>query len=377
MNAMQNEIDNVILAAGIQLNKSKHDQLKTAIAKYVADMGSTWSQEIASLRAKASAFELTIAELRDAIATLGGGITNYGSSTLIKTYTFTTPNANNYYFAPHTQGFALVTLNGVILKKTVDWVDANNGEGIELKFSWENLNGDVNTLEIICFVSGEMIKITTQIPPGSTTTWYGPENTIPQSYIAMKGQLVREYNEYAKLVELFPVSLPDTRTANSVVIIKAYDFTELGEDFSNRYYGPSSEDPALNLSGGVPVPGDCYYNVPLRKLKYYDGGKWIIYEIEMKYIVLTDPTTLTHVNKNYMLASSDMFYLPNTWDLEAGDSVTFVSKYNITGASVKVYNETTDIIKVSNLISDKQIFFTSGFKLTFIYLGSGQWQATL
>ena len=41
MNAMQNEIVNVILAAGIQLNKSKHDQLKTAIAKYVADMGST------------------------------------------------------------------------------------------------------------------------------------------------------------------------------------------------------------------------------------------------------------------------------------------------------------------------------------------------
>jgi hypothetical protein len=100
----------------------------------------------------------------------------------------------------------------------------------------------------------------------------------------MKGQLVGEYNEYAKLVELFPVSLPDTRTANSVVIIKAYDFTELGEDFSNRYYGPHSEDPALNLSGGVPVPGDCYYNVPLRKLKYYDGDKWIIFEIEMNYI---------------------------------------------------------------------------------------------
>ena len=378
MNAMQNEIVNVILGADIQLDKTKHDQLKTAIAKYISDLGASLSIEIGKLQSKDSLFDGKFEQIFRSLSELdNSSTTNYGSSTLIKTYTFTEPNANNYYFAPHTQGFALVTLNGVLLKKTVDWDDANNGEGIELSFSWENLEQDVNTLEIICFVSGEMIKITTQVPVGSTTTWYGSEDTIPQSYIALKGQLLNEYDEYAKLVELFPVSLPDTRTANSVVIIKAYDYVDLGEDFSNRYYGPHNEDPLINLSGGIPVPGDCYYNVPLRKLKYYDGDKWIIYEIEMNYIVLTDPTTLTHVNKNYMLASNSIFFLPNTWDLEIGDSVTFVSKYDISGASVKVYNATTDIIKLSSLISDNQVDFSSGFKLTFIYLGSGQWQVTL
>ena len=35
----RDEIVNVILGAGIQLDKSKHDQLKTAIAKYVTDLG--------------------------------------------------------------------------------------------------------------------------------------------------------------------------------------------------------------------------------------------------------------------------------------------------------------------------------------------------
>ena len=96
MNAMQNEIVNVILGAGIQLDKTKHDQLKTAIAKYVTDVGSTWSQEISRLRAQDSTFELNIAQLRESLAALGGGTTNYGSSTLIKTYTFTEPNVNNY-----------------------------------------------------------------------------------------------------------------------------------------------------------------------------------------------------------------------------------------------------------------------------------------
>lgn len=385
MNAMQNEIVNVILGADIQLDKTKHDQLKTAIAKYISDLGTSLSIEIGKLQSKDSLFDGKFEQIFGSLSELGNSsTTNYGSSTLIKTYTFTEPNANNYYFAPHTQGFALVTLNGVLLKKTVDWDDANNGEGIELKFSWENLNfswenldQDVNTLEIICFVSGEMIKITTQVPVGSTTTWYGSEDTIPQSYIALKGQLINEYDEYTNLVELFPVSLPDTRTANSVVIIKAYDYVELGEDFSNRYYGPQSEDPVLNLSGGVPVAGDCYYNVSLRKLKYYDGDKWVIYEMEIKFIILTDSNTITYVNNHYILASNDIFYLPNTWDLESGDAVTFISKYDVSGASVKVYNETTDIIKLSSLISDNQVDFSSGFKLTFIYLGSGQWQVTL
>jgi hypothetical protein len=222
-----------------------------------------------------------------------------------------------------------------------------------------------------------MIKITTQVPTGSTTTWYGPENTIPQSYIAMKGQLVGEYNEYAKLVELFPVSLPDTRTANSVVIIKAYDFTELGEDFSNRYYGPHSEDPVLNLSGGVPVPGDCYYNTPNKELRYFNGSKWESIAAGSRYLVKNADSTVLLVNRNNFIAEDGTYFLPVTWNMEIGDYVNIVTKYNINNVILKVNNDTTDSIKLSTFESGSQVDLTGNSSFKFIYIGSNQWQVSL
>ena len=377
MNAMQNEIVNVILGADIQLDKAKHDQLKTAINKYVSDLEVSLTAEINRLDFKDASHDLIISQIRESVASLGGGTTNYGSSTLIKTYTFTEPNANNYYTAPHTNGFSLVYLNGILLRKTQDWTDANNGEGIALNFSWTNTQNQSNELEIICFVSGDMIKVTTQVPIGTAFDWYGPEDKIPLSYIKMVGQTVSTYAEHTGLAEIYPVSLPNTKTQKSVKIVKAYDYTELGEDFSNRYYGPRSEDPLTNISGGLPTAGDCYYNTSLNALKYYDGTRWETMEFGSKFVMLSDSNTQTTVNKYYLMSANGVYFLPNTWNLTPGDTVIFASRHDIDGASVRVNNDTTDLIKVGSDLSDNQINFSAGFKLTFVYLGLNQWQVVI
>ena len=374
MNAMQNEIVNVILGAGIQLDKNKHDQLKTAIAKYITDLDTKLSRDITKLRSQDNTFGVIIGQIKESIAALGGGTTNYGSSTLIKTYTFSEPHENNYYFAPHTNGFCLVYMNGVLLRKTVDWQDANNGDGIALNFNWVNSSTQLNELEIICFVSGDMIKVTSQVPVGTAFDWYGTDDDIPQSYIKMTGQPVSQYSSYIKLTELYPVSLPNTQVEGSVKIVKAYDYMELGEDFSNRYYGPRSEDPLINMSGGIPIAGDCYYNINLKEIKYYNGTVWESQDAYyFRYSSLPTNTSLLTTGKKYLIDNEGNYFLPATELVLVGESIQFL-RFGSKTINICVGDTGTETLLTETGATDTILGITSYNPVTLVYIGNKQWR---
>ena len=78
------------------------------MAKFVQDLNVSLSQDIEQLEMKDSEFARSIKNLQDALASLGGPVTNYGTTTLMKEYSYTTPTHNDYYPAPHTKGYAQV-----------------------------------------------------------------------------------------------------------------------------------------------------------------------------------------------------------------------------------------------------------------------------
>ena len=379
--AIQDEIVHVIEAAGIVLEKNNNTQLHAAVAKFVQELNVTLSQDIEQLNMKDSEFARSIKNLQDAMASLGGPVTNYGTTTLMKEYTYTVPTHNDYYPAPHVKGYCQVYLNGELLRRGKDWDSANDQLGVVLKFKFTDVNPGLDSeLMIITFASGDLIKVISQLQIGMTTIWYGSEDSIPIGYYPLKGQLTSNVQEtYPELYEMFKhlTNFPDTRdaTTNSVVIIKGLELIDLGVDFSNRYYGPGDEHPTTNINGGIPIVGDCYFNVRYRKLFYFDGTNWVSMEhYYSRYQIMNEnilerqiPTDVARV----AFAITDSWTLPSTLDLPLGTSYEFFTLPGIT-ATLNVSNNTTE--SISGLVpNNKQINMPSNSKLTLVYLGNRVW----
>lgn len=379
--AIQDEIVNVIETAGIVLEKNDNTQLQKAVAKFVQDLNVSLSQDIEQLEMKDSEFARSIKNLQDALTSLGGPVTNYGTTTLMKEYSYTTPTHNDYYPAPHTKGYAQVYLNGELLRRGKDWESANDQLGIALTFKFTDVKpGLKSELFIITFASGDLIKVTSQLQIGMTTIWYGSEDTIPTGYYPLKGQLVSNVEDtYPKLYEMFKhlTHFPDTRdaTTNSVVIVKGLELIDLGVDYSNRYYGPGDEHPSTNINGGIPIAGDCYFNVIFKKLFYFDGTAWVSMEHYYScYTIMNEnvigreiPTDVAKV----AFAITGEWTLPSTLNLPVGTSYEFFTLTDVT-AVLNVSNVTTE--SISGLVpNNKKINMPSNSKLTLIYLGNRVW----
>lgn len=381
MQAMQDEIINVIKAAGFELEKGNNTQLHAAVTKFVTDLGSAIDQDIELLNIKDSEFSRAIKNLQDAMASLGGPVTNYGTTTLMNEYTFTEPSFNDYYAAPHTKGYAQVYLNGQLLRRGKDWDSANNQMGVALKFKFTDINpGLESELLIVTFCSGDLIKVTSQLQIGMTTTWYGDEESIPYGYLPLKGQLVESIKvDYPKLYELFKntVNFPDTRdaTKKSVGIIKGLDVIDLGIDFSNRYYGPGDVHPSTNINGGIPIAGDCYYNTTYNKLFFYNGTSWLSMEQFFTGYSIHDDT---RPNRNLDLSvakialkSNEQWKLPVNAVIPEGSVIEIYAFPSFTG-DIIVGNATIENID-TGLGLVKNISIQGGTTKRLIYTGNRTW----
>lgn len=378
LQAVQDEIVHVIEAAGITLEKGNNTQLHAAVNKFISELNSALSEDIEKLVLRDSEFSRAIKSLQDSLASIGGPITNYGTTTLVKEHRFSEPTHNDYYAAPHSKGYAQVYLNGELLRRGRDWDSANNQLGIALTFKFTDVNPGLDSeLVIVTFTSGDLIKVVSQLQIGMTTIWYGPEDTIPYGYIPLKGQLVESVKvDFPELYEMFKTStnFADTRDAakGSVVIIKGLDLLDLGADFSNRYYGPSDIDPVTNINGTLPISGDCYYNTTINQLKFFNGVDWsTMHQFFVKYNIVDSTTAEKKLLKSvsqYGIKSNDTWKLPNTLTMNVGEVI-----------EVRAFDEFMPIIEVDNISNEKILAFgqdVTNFKLTkrstikFVYIGN-------